>query len=69
MMDPLPFEQKKFAQLRTLCQRWDCSLDRVYDLASKGVIRLWHPEGREGVRGKLVDVASVLDAERKGYIQ
>ena len=67
-MELLPFELKKFVKASTLMQRWDCSVDLVRELASKGVIRLWHPEGKEGARGIRVDVASVLEAERKGYI-
>ena len=65
---PLPFELKKFAQVRSLMARWDCSIDLVRDLASKGVIRLWHPEGRDGVKGIRVDVESVLKAEACGYL-
>lgn len=65
---PLPFELKKFARVSTLMARWECSVDLVRELASKGVIKLWHPEGKEGTRGLRVDVASVLEAENKGYI-
>jgi len=65
---PLPFEMKKYAKVSTLMARWDCSVDLVRELASKGVIRLWHPEGREGARGLRVDVASVLEAESRGYL-
>jgi len=65
---PLPFEMKKFARVSTLMARWECSVDLVRELASKGVIKLWHPEGKEGARGMRVDVASVLEAERRGYL-
>lgn len=68
MVIPLPFEMKKFVRASTLMQRWDCSVDLVRELASKGVIRLWHPEGKEGSRGMRVDVASVLEAEKRGYL-
>lgn len=62
------FEDKKFCQLRTLADRWDCSTDYLKDLASRGVLRLWHPEGKESAKGVKVDVGSVIEAEQKGYI-
>ncbi len=67
-MSPIPFEDKKFCQIRTLCQRWDCSPDYVMELVSKGRIRLWHPEGREDAKGRRLDVASILEAENRGYL-
>ena len=62
------FEEKKFCQMRTLAERWDCSIDYLKDLASKGVIKLWHPEGKEHAKGVKVDVSSAIEAEHKGYI-
>lgn len=64
----MKFEEKKFCQIRTLAHRWDCSTDRIYDLISKGRLKVWHPEGNSGCRGMLVDVRSVLKVEREGYI-
>ncbi|MCL2761072.1 MAG: hypothetical protein FWD70_05445 [Desulfuromonadales bacterium] len=63
------FEEKKFCQLKTLAERWDCSVDYLRDLAYKGVIELWHPEGRESGRGVKVVVRSVLKAEKEGLIE
>lgn len=60
------FEEKRFCQIRTLAVRWDCSTDRIYDLISKKVLRPWHPEGKTGKRGVMIEVASVLDVEREG---
>jgi hypothetical protein len=62
------FEDKKFCQLRTLADRWDCSIDYLKDLASRGVIKFWHPEGKEHVKGVKVVVSSAIDAEKRGYI-
>lgn len=67
-MKSIPFEEKKFCQLSTLSARWECSIDHILDLARKGVIRLWHPEGRVASKGRRAEVASVLEAEEKGYI-
>ncbi len=62
------FEEKKFCQIRTLAQRWDSSTDRIYDLLSKGVLRAFHPEGKVGGKGLLIEVASVLAVEETGMI-
>jgi hypothetical protein len=32
------------------------------------VLRAWHPEGKEKVQGMLIDVSSVLEAEKKNYL-
>lgn len=64
----MQFEQKKFVRIRTLAARWDSSPDRIYDLLSKGVLRAWHPEGQVGQRGLMVEVRSVLEAEKKGFV-
>lgn len=60
---------KKFLRVKNLAHRWDCGTARIYDLASKGVLRLWHPEGKSGCKGVLVDVQSILAAEKAGYIK
>jgi hypothetical protein len=62
------FEEKKFCQIRTLAERWDCSTSRIYDLMSKKVLRPWHPEGQVGRRGVMIDVASVIEVEQRGYV-
>ena len=59
------FEEKKFCQIRTLAERWDCSTDRIYDLLNRKVITPWHPEGSIGQRGLLIRVDSVLKLEQK----
>ena len=64
---PLPFELKKFCQVRTLAERWDCSAGRIYDLMSKGVLKAWHPEKKTSGKGVMAEVASALEAERGGY--
>lgn len=66
-MGKLPFEDQKFCQVRTLCQRWECSYDYVMELVSKGLLKLWHPEGKDG-RGKRLDVESILAVEKSGYL-
>lgn len=68
-MKVLPFEEKKFCQLRTLAQRWDCSVERIYDLASKGLLRLWHPEGKTNSKGRRVEIASALRLEERGFLE
>lgn len=62
------FEDKKFCQIRTLAERWDSSTSRIYDLVSKGFLKPWHPEGKAGQRGMMIDVKSVLDVESRGYV-
>jgi hypothetical protein len=62
------FEEKKFVQITTLCERWDVSRDRIYDLLSKQKLRAWHPENKTSCRGVLIDVRSILDREASGYI-
>jgi len=64
----MKFEEKKFVQITTLAERWDCSRDRIYDLLSKKVLRPWHPESKASCRGVLVDVCSILEVEQSGYI-
>lgn len=68
-MKPILFEEKKFCQVRTLAQRWDCSVERILELCSKGVLQLWHPEGKTGAKGRLIAVEGVLRAEQSGWIQ
>jgi len=65
---PTPFEKKKFCKIKELSERWSCSADRIYYLISVGVLRAWHPEGKEKVQGTLIDVSSVLEAEKKNYL-
>ncbi|QXE85983.1 hypothetical protein KP003_16710 [Geomonas nitrogeniifigens] len=67
-MQKIAFEEKRFCYLGTLAARWDCSIDYLKDLASKGIIKLWHPEGRSKSKGLRADVPSVLEAEKNGYI-
>ena len=62
------FEDKKYCQVRTLANRWDSSTDRIYDLLSKGVLRPFHPEGKTGGKGLLVEVQSVLEVEKRGSV-
>ncbi len=67
-MSPIPFEEKKYCRVRTLCQRWDCSPGRVYHLARKGLLRMWHPEGVKIRQGMMIEVESVLELEGKGKV-
>jgi len=60
---------KKFLRVSNLAFRWDCGTTRIYDLASKGLLRLWHPEGKTACKGILVDVQSILDVEATGYLE
>ena len=59
---------KKFMQVRKLAHRWDCGTTRIYDLVSKGLLRPWHPEGKSGCKGVLIEVQSILAAEKAGYL-
>ena len=59
---------KRFFQVRKLAHRWDCSTRRIYDLISKGVLRPWHPEGKTGCKGLMVEVRSILQAEEAGFL-
>lgn len=63
------FEEKKFCQIRTLAERWDSSPSRIYDLMSKGLLRPWHPEGQVGKRGVMIEVESVLEVEKRGFVE
>lgn len=67
-MQRIPFEEKKFCQIRTLAARWDCSCGRIYDLMNKGALKAWHPEGKASGKGILIEVASAIEAEKKGYV-
>ena len=62
------FEQRKFCQFRTLMHRWDCSANLIRELASKGLLRLWHPEGKSNRKGVKIVVESVLEVEAGGYL-
>ena len=62
------FEDKKFCQVRTLAQRWDCSTDRIYDLLRRGALVAFHPEGRIGTKGLLISVQSVVAVEINGVL-
>jgi hypothetical protein len=62
------FEDKKFCKLQTLMERWDCSRDLILDLVSKQLLKPWHPKGEVGQKGLRIDVASVLNVEKNGYI-
>jgi hypothetical protein len=59
---------KRFLQVRKLANRWDCSSSRIYDLVSKGVLRPWHPEGKSGCKGLMIEVNSITDAEKNGFL-
>jgi len=58
-------KNKRFLRISTLAKRWDMSSDRIYDLLSKGFLKAWHPEGKTGCRGVMVDVKSIADMESK----
>lgn len=59
---------KRFLQIRSLAHRWDMSTDRIYDLLSKEVLRPWHPEGKTGCRGVMIDVKSIIETEEGGFL-
>lgn len=59
------FEEKKFCQIRTLAERWDCSTDRIYDCINQGLLRPWHPSGVVGKKGVMIEVQSVLALEQQ----
>ena len=59
---------KRFLQVRNLANRWDCSTRRIYDLVSKGYLRPWHPEGKSGCKGLMIEVKSVVNAEERGFL-
>lgn len=67
-MKPLAFEEKKFVQIRTLCQRWDCSANYIRRLISIGLLKMWHPEGTLQTKGLKIEVTSILEVEKNGYI-
>lgn len=67
-METNDLKGKRFMQIRKLANRWDCSTQRIYDLASKGVLRLWHPEGKVGCKGVMIDVKSIIAAEEGGFL-
>jgi len=62
------FEEKKFCRISTLAERWDCSTRRIYQLIEKGVLRPFHPEGRIGIKGIMVEVRAVLEIEGRETI-
>ena len=64
----MKFEEKKFCKISTLCERWDVSVDRIVPLMRRQLLRPWHPERIVGQKGILVDVSSVLEVEKNGYI-
>jgi len=59
---------KKFIRVSRLANRWDCGTTRIYDLVSKGILRPWHPEGKSGCKGLMIEVKSVVDAEERGFL-
>lgn len=65
----MSFEEKKFCQFRTLMHRWDCSANQIRELVSKGRLLLWHPEGYSNRKGIKIDVESVLEVEKNGYLE
>ena len=48
--------------------RWDCSRSFIYDMVSKGRLKLWHPDGVTGKKGIKIEVEGVLLIEAKGRI-
>jgi hypothetical protein len=69
MMSEFTFEERKFCQMRTLAGRWDCSVRHIQYLVNKGLLRSWHPEGKNSTKGLRVEVSSVLKIEREGYLE
>ncbi len=65
----MKFEEKKFCRIRTLAERWDSSPDRILYLVSRGILLAWHPEGKSDCRGVLIEVRSIIEAEKNGFIQ
>lgn len=61
-------KRKRFLRVRNLALRWDCGTQRIYDLCSKGVLRPWHPEGKTGCKGIMIEVDSIRNAEENGFI-
>lgn len=64
----MEFEKKKFCRIATLAERWDCSPRRIYLLVERDILRPFHPEGKIGSKGMMIDVASVLQVEQKGML-
>lgn len=59
---------KRFLRVQSLAHRWDCGTTRIYDLVSKGVLRPWHPEGKSGCKGLMIEVVSIVEAEKNGFL-
>jgi len=59
---------KDFITVQQLAFRWSMSSQRVMDLVSKGVLLAWHPEGKEGCKGLLICVESVVNAKKNNYL-
>ena len=64
----MKFEDKKFCRISTLAERWDCSTRRIYQLIERGVLRPFHPEGRVGTKGIMVEVKCVLEIESRELV-
>ena len=64
----MKFEEKRFVKLRTVADRWDYSVDTVYEFLHRGLITAWHPENQIGKQGLRIDVQSVLNLESSGII-
>lgn len=65
----MAFEDKKFCQKRTLKDRWDQrDFYLINRLLSEGRLLIWNPDGREGSKPQLIDVQSVLEIEKSGYL-
>lgn len=62
------FEDKIFVTLRSLSERWACSIDYLHDLESRGILTFFYPEGF-GSRLKRVRVSQILEIERQGEIR
>ncbi len=61
-------KDKRFLRVSRLANRWDCSTTRIYDLISKGTLRPWHPEGKSGCKGLMIEVKSIINAEERGFL-
>lgn len=63
------FEDKKFCQVRTLAERWECSPRSIYRMIESGHLEPWHPSGLPGKRGLRITVASVIKIETERSIK
>jgi hypothetical protein len=64
----MKFEEKKFCQITTLAERWDCSVRHIYNLVEKKVLKPFQPGKAVGRKGLRIDVQNVLEVEKRGMI-